>query len=72
MVKNLPASAGDMGSIAGPGRSHMPRSDQVRMLQLVKPAHPGAHALQQGEARVLQLESSPYSLQQWRLSTVKN
>ena len=26
MVKNLPASAGDMGSSPGPGRSHMPRS----------------------------------------------
>ena len=23
MVKNLPANAGDMGSISGPGRSHM-------------------------------------------------
>ena len=23
MVKNLPASAGDMGSIPGPGRSHL-------------------------------------------------
>ena len=26
VIKNLPASAGDMGSIPGPGRSHMPRS----------------------------------------------
>ena len=25
--KNLPASAGDMGSIPGPGRSHMPRTN---------------------------------------------
>ena len=24
VVKNLPANAGDMGSIPGPGRSHMP------------------------------------------------
>ena len=24
VVKNLPASAGDMGSIPGPGRFHMP------------------------------------------------
>jgi len=24
VVKNLPASAGDMGLIPGPGRSHMP------------------------------------------------
>ena len=27
MVKNLPANAGDTGSIPGPGRSHMPWSN---------------------------------------------
>ena len=27
VVKNLPANAGDMGSIPGPGRSHMPWSN---------------------------------------------
>ena len=27
VVKNPPANAGDMGSIPGPGRSHMPRSN---------------------------------------------
>ena len=27
VVKNLPASAGDMGSSPGPGRSHMPQSN---------------------------------------------
>ena len=27
MVKNLPANAGNMGSIPGPGRFHMPRSN---------------------------------------------
>jgi len=26
VIKNPPASAGDMGSIPGPGRSHMPWS----------------------------------------------
>ena len=26
MVKNLPANAGDMGSVPGPGRSHMPQA----------------------------------------------
>ena len=26
VVKNLPAYAGDRGSIPGPGRSHMPRN----------------------------------------------
>ena len=25
VIKNLPANAGDTGSIPGPGRSHMPR-----------------------------------------------
>ena len=27
VVKNLPANAGDTGSIPGPGRSHMPRGN---------------------------------------------
>ena len=27
LVKNPPASAGDIGSISDPGRSHMPRSN---------------------------------------------
>ena len=27
VVRNLPANAGDTGSIPGPGRSHMPRSN---------------------------------------------
>ena len=27
VVKNLPANAGDTGSIPGPGRSHLPRSN---------------------------------------------
>ena len=27
VVKNVPANAGDTGSIPGPGRSHMPRSN---------------------------------------------
>ena len=27
VVKNLPANAGDVGSNAGPERSHMPRSN---------------------------------------------
>ena len=27
MVKNLPANAGDTGSIPGPGRFHMPRGN---------------------------------------------
>ena len=51
VVKNPPANAGDMGSIPGPGRSHMPRSTKARAPQLpslrsrarepqlLKPAH---------------------------------
>ena len=39
VVKNPPANAGDTGLIPGPGRSHMPRSTEVRAPQLLKPAH---------------------------------
>ena len=35
MVENLPASAGDMGSSPGLGRSHMPRSNWARAPQLL-------------------------------------
>ena len=35
VVRNLPASAGDTGSIPGPGRSHMRRSNKVRAPQLL-------------------------------------
>ena len=35
IVKNLPANAGDMGSIPGPGRSHMPQSNKAREPQLL-------------------------------------
>ena len=35
VVKNPPASAGDMGSSPGLGRSHMPRSNQARAPQLL-------------------------------------
>ena len=36
MVKNLPASAEDMSSIPGRGRSHIPRSSKARAPQLLK------------------------------------
>ena len=41
VVKNPPANAGDMGSIPGPGRSHMPvrHNYWACMPQLLKPAH---------------------------------
>ena len=35
MVKNPPANAGDTGSSPGPGRSHMPGSNQARAPQLL-------------------------------------
>ena len=35
VVKNPPANAGNMGSIPGPGRSHMPRSNEARAPQLL-------------------------------------
>ena len=33
--KNLPANAGDTGSSPGPGRSHMPWSNEARVPQLL-------------------------------------
>ena len=35
MLKNLPANAGDTGSIPGVGRSHMPWSNWARVPQLL-------------------------------------
>ena len=35
VVKNPPANAGDTGSISYPGRSHMPRSNEVHAPQLL-------------------------------------
>ena len=35
MVKTPPANAGDTGSGPGPGRSHMPQSNQARAPQLL-------------------------------------
>ena len=54
VVKNPLANAGDMGSIPGLGRSHMPWSNEVcapQLLgphapQLLKPARSRAHVLQ--------------------------
>ena len=36
VAKNLPANAGDMGSIPGLGRSHMSRSNKARVPQLLR------------------------------------
>ena len=35
MVKNLPANAGDTGSISGPGRFHMPWDNYAHVPQLL-------------------------------------
>ena len=37
VVKNLPANAGNTGPIPGPERFHMPRNNQPRAAQLLKP-----------------------------------
>ena len=37
VVKNLPASAGNMGSIPGLGSCHMPRSNKASVRQLLSP-----------------------------------
>ena len=36
MVKNLPTNAGDTGPSPGPGRSHMPQSNEARAPQLLR------------------------------------
>ena len=41
VVKNLPANAGDTGSIPGPGGSYMPQGNYAHAPQLLKP-----HALE--------------------------
>ena len=87
MVKNPPASAGDVDSVPGPGRSHMPRrsGDRVPQLlslcsrarepQVLKPACSRARALQQENP--LQREACCATArekpaQQQRPSTAKN
>ena len=45
-VKNPPANAGDTGSSPGPGRSHMPQSNQAcvpQLLSLCSRAQPPSH-----------------------------
>jgi len=37
--KNLPAKAGNMGSIPGPWRLHTLQATKAHVLQLLKPAH---------------------------------
>ena len=54
MVKNLPANAGDMGSIPGTRGSHKPRSNNASMPEILKSMRPRAHALQTEKPRPLE------------------
>ena len=48
MVKNIPANAGDTGSIPGLGRCHMPwRATKPQCASVTEPAFPRACSLQQ-------------------------
>ena len=53
MVNNLPAKEGDMGSIPGLRRFHMPRRNKARVPQLLSP-HSRAHKLQLLKAAYLE------------------
>ena len=57
-IKNLPANAGDKGSIPGLQRFHMPHGNQAHVPQLLSPcaATTEAHALR---ACALQQEKPP-------------
>ena len=58
MVKNPPANAGDMGSIPGPGRSHIPRSNLAHAPQLLRP-HATTTEARAPRARALQQQKPP-------------
>ena len=58
VVENLPANAGDTGSIPGAGRSHMPRSNWVHVLQLLSLCATTTEA-RKPRARALQQEKPP-------------
>ena len=46
MVKNLPANAGDTGSVPGLGKFHMPRSEKVTGRKARGPQVAGGNKLQ--------------------------
>ena len=66
MVKNPPASAGDVGSISGLGRSHMPQSNKAREPQLLSPCATPTEA-RSPRARAPQQEKPP----QWEALTLQ-
>ena len=47
VVKNLPANAGDTGSIPALGRLHMPPGQLSPYTTAIEPAHPRTYAPQQ-------------------------
>ena len=49
LVRNLPANAGDMGLVRGPGRFHILQGNQVRVPSLLSP-HTLEPVLTTGEA----------------------
>ena len=62
VVRNLPASEGDTGSVRDPGGPHVPRSHGVRELQRLRPARPGTRAPPESsaaDAQTPQRGSSP-------------
>ena len=59
MVKNLPTSARDTGSIPGPGRSHMPRSNEATVVPLLGRPRAAAPEAQVLRACALQEETPP-------------
>ena len=62
MVKNPPASVGDMGSIPDPGRFHMPWRGSLLAITR-QPMCPRVHALQQ---------EKPHILHNWRKTLHSN
>ena len=58
VVKNPPANAADIGSSPGPGRSHMLRSNEARVPQLLSPPVTTTEA-RAPRALVLQQEKPP-------------
>ena len=57
MIKNPAANAWDLGSIPGPGRSHMPQGNETHVPQLQSP-HSATREALGGETHTPQLEKA--------------
>ena len=80
MAKSPCANAVDTGSIPGPGGSHMLWSNETRVpqllslysgtqgLQLLKPAHPRAHALQRVKTTAMRSPQCEALYPNWRVA----